>query len=251
VLKAERVPQYADDLEELLQSRREPLLALSYSFVLPSVGALVAGKIRGLCCADYRLQHHYFLVDRDTIEQMKQEASSNDAEEIQLSLNDVVTSWYMTHSRCRHGFMAVNLRGRRAGYTENLAGSYLASMYYQIPKHCATPQSIRRSLAQFKRADDTAKTIRPPAQLLFGGGAVITNWAGIANADVNLVLPDGSRMEEEIHLPLYTHQADTQPANVVFAFLFRAGPNQVGMFTCGSPSKVNGLRNCPFARPMA
>jgi hypothetical protein len=86
--------------------------------VLPFVGASFAAEIRGLCCTSHRLQYQYFLVDHETIKQMKQEAlqssSDNKLGEITLfALNDVV------NLSCRHaGWM-------HGGPGRKLSGQYV------------------------------------------------------------------------------------------------------------------------------
>jgi hypothetical protein len=96
------------------------------------------------------------------------------------SLNDVVTSWVLMNSKCRHGFMAINMRNRQLHhpnhptddnanhqdnfeesieiYPDSLAGNYISLLYYQIPRNCSTPMLIRQSLSNLRRVECTSIT---------------------------------------------------------------------------------------------
>jgi hypothetical protein len=202
-----RVSGIRQDLRHAMQSRRDPMLSVSWSLMIPSALALLYGKVRGIWNDQYRIHQRYVMIDVDKIELMKQEAiqayrnrqrdsisvNANeqplsspsdhaDAPTLFCSLNDVVSSWLMMNSQCQHGFMAVNLRNRSLSsssssllsvqahqqrglaieskckgelYTDELAGNYITLLYYQIPRHCTCPLSIRQSLSHLRRVESS------------------------------------------------------------------------------------------------
>jgi hypothetical protein len=240
---------------------REPLLAQSPALLIPSALSLIAGKVRERLwpcgssnkdAAPFPTTQRYCLVDVQAVQRLKQEAVNENTMAATttttttsiISTNDIITSWILSRSRCRHGFMAVNVRGRLAGHDMNHAGNYFSLVYYRVPDDCATPSLIRSSIEPLCRT--VTSTIPPNRHWLGGGSVIVTNWATFATSRVTLGIDD-SDVQEELHCPLFTHQLDQHPANVVIGIVFRARGSQLGMFLCGTPSKLRGLADCPFA----
>ena len=215
VLAVQRVTEYPNDVKQAMHSRRDATLSVSWSFIIPSALSMIYGKIRNLCSSanQYQIQRRYIRIDPEKIHIMKREAiqfhslqpespsppekpivtvlhsnqgSSNNNTGTFCSLNDVVTSWLMMHSQCRHGFMAMNMRNRRLHqykttedddkidendddieqprhvtedgghrelYADTLAGNYISLVYYEIPRNCSTPILIRQSLSHLRRVE--------------------------------------------------------------------------------------------------
>jgi hypothetical protein len=258
---------------------REPLLAQSPAFLLPTVLSVIAakaqqvlsrivakvrqvlslfvGKVRqGLHSSGsdaYAVTLRYCLLDSVAIQSLKKQAMDQriTADESSangctsptdsfVSTNDVFTSWFMLNSGCRHGFMAVNLRGRLSGHESHHAGNYITVVYHRIPLDCATPFLIRSSIEPLCR---TITSSIPPSHWLGGGAAFATTWVTFATARVTL----GENCREELHVPLFGTPLNEHPPNIVMGYIFRARGDQLGMFLVGTRSKLNGLDPCPFA----
>jgi hypothetical protein len=250
--QAKSNPKLKPNKASRVQQPREALLVQSPAMLVPSAISLLTGKVRErLHCgivadhkdAPYPTMQRYCYVDMEAMQLLKQQAleTANATSNSIISTNDVFTSWILMHSRCRHGFMAVNLRGRLPGHEATHAGNYAMLVYYRIPHDCATPARIRSSIEPLCR---TATTNLPPSRCWLGGGSVlVSNWATFATPRVTL----GDQVVEELHCPMFTHQLDQHPANVVIGIVFRARGSQLGMVLCGTPSKLRGLEHCPFA----
>lgn len=221
--------------------KQEATLLFSLGILIPSAFALIFGKIWGIFCPKYRVQQRYFMVDNDKLNQIKETASKKDATVEYCSSNDVITSWFFSNFKCRYGFMAVNLRGRLDGHSEQHAGNYIGMVCYRNPEDCSSPGLIRRSIATMKRAETASLTF---PLLLVGGTLILTNWANFPADTVNL-----PGCHEELHCPLIA-ELYAHPANLVGGIIFRPRPNQTAILILGSPSKVDdGMGECPFAGP--
>jgi hypothetical protein len=345
IMSVERVPEFFDDIKHAMGNRHDSILSVSFSLIIPSAVSMIYGKIRNLCSPtnQYQIQRRYIRIDQDKINIMKQEAvvrfngsTRNDINNSRsetpeqaitpnntttgnsktqgpptfCSLNDVVTSWLMTNSKCQHGFMAMNMRSRKlnqqsttnvttAGsnledkveiYPDTLAGNYISLLYYQIPKNCNTPMLIRQSLSNLRRVElpstvsapsktprnitstDSTITATPKAAplLLCGGSIVVSNWSSFRTTNQpslssGLPLTTAATtstldvIQEEVHHPLYTYQADKHPYNTILAIVYLEnnsnnsnsitgrGMNQIGLMLCGSPYILDSLiQSCPF-----
>jgi hypothetical protein len=197
---------------------------------------------------------HYCWVDGEAMQRLKQETMdqrtaakdsstagcSTSSTNSFVSTNDVFTSWFMLNSGCRHGFMAVNLRGRLSGHDSHHAGNYITVVYYRIPLDCTNPYLIRSSIEPLCR---TITSTIPPSRWLGGGAAFATTWATFGSARVTL----GENCREELHFPLFGTPLNEHPPNIVMGYIFRARGNQLGMFFVGTPSNLKSLDPCPFA----
>ena len=238
ILTVQRVPEFSNDVKHAMGSRRDSTLSTSFSLIIPSALSMIYGKLRNVCSPtnQYKIQRRYIRIDQDKINILKRDAAQtfqlqgqqhdknnatngeNNAPPTFCSLNDVVTSWLMMNSKCRHGFMAMNMRNRKLHqhraiidtalcnvkdqieiYPYSLAGNYINFLYYQIPKHCSTPIFIRQSLSTLRRVETpssrsirsktpstnntnpTTGTTTPSSAplFLFGGTIIVTNWCSV------------------------------------------------------------------------
>jgi hypothetical protein len=266
--------------KRLSKEPRELFLAQSPGFLLPTILSVIAAKalkFLSLIAAKVRQtlslnavtapQGHdrsgsdcphtatlrYCWIDGKAIQRLKQEAmdqrlAAKDSSTTGctsstnsfVSTNDVFTSWFMLNSGCRHGFMAVNLRGRLSGHDSHHAGNYITVVYYRVPLDCANPYLIRSSIEPLCR---TITSSIPPSRWLGGGAAFATTWATFASARVTL----GENCREELHFPLFGTPLNEHPPNIVMGYIFRARGHRLGMFFVGTPSKLKCLDPCPFA----
>ncbi|CAB9504253.1 expressed unknown protein [Seminavis robusta] len=195
-----------------------------------------------------------FLVDSDEMEAAKRRAiSPNSPDGSFVSTNDVLTSWFLQKSRCKHGFMAVNLRGRLDGHSEALAGNYENVIFYEL-EDSATPGLVRQSIMPGTIEDDssapwlqrvvTRETPLPGFWAMASGSvAVATNWSTFAKP----CALEGC--QEEIHVPILNFGIAV-PSTLAILIIFRSGPRGLAVLVAGTNDRIADLeKGAPFLTP--
>jgi len=204
----------------------------SAGYILNMVGGLVWSKF----LPAYRVQTKYVRVDRAVMSKIKKLLASLDKNVPYISTNDVLTSWFLRKSGCRHGLLVVNWRDKLAGHTPNHAGNYENVLYYGRDDS-TTPTLIRQSLNKLKR---TKSECMPSFwERVSGSNATVTNWASFAKPNVI----EGCK--EELHVPLYD-LASILPCTMAVLCIFRAGPQGLALLLAGTEDVLAGLEDAPF-----
>lgn len=132
-----------------------------------------------------------FRINSSWLNEQKSGFSCADSNVPWVSLNDVLTSWYMKASRASAGLMAINARNRVAGVTSKHAGNYQVTFLY-YPEEFAEPCAIRKSIDRFSASSVNASKAGPGDSIAF-----ITSWTqSYKNLDF------GPECRLLMHLPL-------------------------------------------------
>ena len=248
-LQANRVDIAMEKIDQVM-GKTEARLLSSVGFIWTAIRGLLRAKILSIFSNEYRLQTRYWLVDTDKMKLLKQKearaAAYTDTSSPSsfVSTNDVLTSWFLRNSHCRHGMMAINLRGRIEDYTNNLAGNYENLIYYRIPDDCSSGIRIRQSIPCLKRSVTTDSPLTT-MQVASGDFAIISSWATFASNDKVNLGENNHKCQERAHLPIYDYRG--APSSIAMAFTFRYTPEQLGVLVLGTPSQLKGLQKPEFA----
>eukprot|EP00301_Raphidiophrys_heterophryoidea_P012499 c19072_g1_i1.p1 GENE.c19072_g1_i1~~c19072_g1_i1.p1 ORF type:complete len:309 (-),score=83.67 c19072_g1_i1:292-1143(-) len=135
-----------------------------------------------------------------------------------ISTNDIITSWIATTFKIPFCLMVVNIRGRLAGITDNLAGNYDHAICF-TPQDAAHPAMIRESLAPMRTKNQHIPT---PIDKLRGGVGVVSNWCTFQK-DIQL---EGA--ETLFHFPLVPVSGWRNPL-LALAVIFRPCKNKTAV----------------------
>lgn len=208
-----------------------------YSYLKPAgyIINMVGGVIWTKLFPAYRVKSVYVYVDSAAMAETKKMANKDKAVPF-ISTNDVLTSWFLQNTNCRHGLLAVNWRGRLDGHTHGHAGNYENVLYYR-PIDSTTPSLIRHSLSQLKRTQ--SHDMPSFWERVLGLNAIVSNWASFAQPNVI------QGCEEELHVPLYD-LASILPCTMAVLCIFRAGPQGLALLLAGTEDVLEGLEDAPF-----
>ena len=106
-----------------------------------------------------------------------------------VSSNDVLTSWFLRQGGYSYGFMAINLRRKLAGLTDESAGNYEGAIQFW-PEEFRQAAGIRRSL-------------QPPNMFQAGRQDVPGFWRSLRSHFG--VATNWSSLQSELHLPGCEH----------------------------------------------
>ena len=216
-------------------------LLSSAGFILAALRGILSTKVLGYFTRRYEVQTKVHLVSNDIIEELKRD---KDDDIPFVSTNDILTSWFLTNCACRHGMMAVNLRGRLEGYDDSLAGNYENLIYYRSPEDCASPSLIRKSIKPLKRTVTTATPIDGWTRLARDDFSIITNWATFASDDAKGIF--GLKGCKAIgHLPVY--DLKNCVPSIAVAVIVRYAPGITAIICSGTEAQLQGLEDsCNF-----
>jgi hypothetical protein len=211
--------------------KHEYSIMSSAGFIVNNIGGVLYSKLFGV-----KVHSHYVLLDTEAMADAKSAITST--KEVPFcSTNDILTSWYLQNSACRHGGMAIDWRDRLAGHAKNHAGHYEHILFFQ-KEDSSTPGLIRQALDFFQRVV-TSPHMPTFWEMATGSTAIATNWSSFAQP--NMI--DGC--EEELHMPLY-NMASILPCTTAVMCIFRAGPQGLALFLAGTETQMAGLQNSPF-----
>jgi hypothetical protein len=186
----------------------------------------VASEALGLS----KVSNRVFLIDNDKMNEIKK---SEKGPQDFVSTNDAVTSWFLTNAKCKHGWMAVNFRGKLEGHDDDLVGNYENAITYKCPEDTSTPADIRASLKSLKRVVTTDTKVSDWA-FASGDLGLATNWASFAGS-ANL-----PGCKELVHIPC----GPTLPPTIPTCIIFKARPGKLGVVLLGT-KEVTEMR-APF-----
>jgi len=172
-----------------------------------------------------------------------------------VSTNDILTSWFFQNCHCTLGVMFFNWRNRLPGHTDRHAGNYESAIVYRIPAgDAATPRLVRQSLRAFRRTVSQSQALPTTVEFLTNRHTAIataTNWASLMMTTTAADDDDKSipHCTEELHLPLL-HDAAPRPTTVCLMVIFRAGPQDLGLYLVGTPERLERLlATAPLVSP--
>lgn len=232
-VQIERVFGLPEKKEKVLGGYEEAHLNDNWGLIM----CFVRGMITSLLVAPWfpfaqRATARFFLVKNDVIKGTKQKVSTDIVPYI--STNDIITSWFFKNANLGHSFMAINLRGRMDDLQhQNMVGNYEDLFYYRTPD-IETPELIRKSLLQMKRAVTGDQPIQA-TKLAFSTLAIISNWSTFSNLGAAV----GFKVVS--HAPTSEIEKSV-PSTTAVAIVFEARPGQLGVMVMGTPSKLAGLQ---------
>ena len=176
------------------------------------------------------------------------------------STNDILVSWFWNMVKPDVGMMAVNLRDRINIVSNDHVGNYNNPISY-TPVDYKSPQLIRESLKQFKRAGvvDGFSTTLPWAkpQTTF---SIVTNWSSFAPIEQNQV--EKEAVEEDTtqnlinarlirHTPLIfpKQMYKTMPKRMSFMVIFSSG-DDLGCVMLAPCTVMQKIDSCGVVKEM-
>merc|ERR1719263_1048915 len=174
-------------------------------------------------------------IDGEQIATLKADAQSRGTVPF-VSTNDIITSAFSNATAASTCMMAMDLRERMAGLTEDHAGNYVRCLYFDTA-NSATPDRVRQALLhpRFHCRDEPAK--------MFSRLCFITNWSSFSKP---IHIPD---CVEQQHQPLMfgTKRAAHTPIDMMI--VYRAGGQRLGVswITPRGGSEKDVLGDMPLA----
>ena len=197
------------------------------------LGAL--GNVMKRTFAGHKTRVFRGLIDEEQIATLKADAQSRGTVPF-VSTNDIITSAFSNATAAHTCMMAMNLRGRMDGLTEDHAGNYVNSLYFDTA-NSATPDRVRQSLLRprFHCRDEPVK--------MFSRFCLITNWSSFSKP---IHIPD---CVEQQHQPLVCDIKRVAYTPMDTMVVYRAGGQRLGAYwiTPRGGSEKDVLGDMPFA----
>ena len=197
------------------------------------VGAVLMPILR-LCVpyAPWKVQYEVRIVNRTWLAEQKKHYNSVaiQAGVPFVSTNDILTSWFLKHGPFNSGSMAVNLRNRTPGITDEDIGNYEFAIHY-FPDQWASPMGIRKAL--FDSSVGTLRTSRSkflaPNEALSITEGIVSNLTSFYQS---MTLPNSKQIW---HMPLISVPLANRSASCA---IFQATPDQLGVYIVGPKSAI-------------
>jgi hypothetical protein len=232
-LEPTRKLDFSKNAEKVLETKEKAFgMPLMSSMMSGMLGTVVKRTFTGRKTRVFR-----GLIDEEQIATLKADAQSRGTVPF-VSTNDIITSAFCNAAAAHTCMMAINLRERMHGLTEDHAGNYVKTLAFDSA-NAATPDRIRQSLLhpRFHCRDEPAK--------MFSRFCLITNWSSFSKP---LQIPD---CVEQQHQPLmFDMKKSTAYMPMDVMIVYRAGGQRVGVFwlTPRGGSEKDVLGDMPFAR---
>lgn len=139
-----------------------------------------------------------------------------------VSTNDILTAAFFQATSSDVSFMAINLRNRVEGFTDELAGNYQSLIWYRPSD--VSPALLRRSLTPrpgFYRAGEPQTEFPSFGMRMRGRVANVTNWATFYGD----VRPPGA--DQTMHIPIIDWEMNARVMNQ--CIVFRPASNRLSL----------------------
>ena len=126
---------------------------------------------------------YWYQVDQNVMKELKNKLlrKEEDPDRSIISTNDILSSWFLSHTDCAFGLMCCSYRNKLEGHGSSLGRNYWGC--YALNEF-ATPHQVRHQMIQSVKAKD-AEVYPTMKELLQKPLGIISSWTGMDPISIN------------------------------------------------------------------